>query len=87
MRRNATLKGRRVEKKKKKKKRKKKEKSKERDDAIKEDHIMLSMLQQSQNVTQTSRLVRPTGPILRSEIIELADLRNKLRKSLSTHTH
>ena len=43
MRRNATLKGRRVEKKKKKKV--KKEKSKERDDAIKEDHIMLSMLQ------------------------------------------
>ena len=84
MRRNATLKGRRV--KKKKKERKKIEKSKEREDAIKEDHIMLSMLQQSQNVTQTSRLVRPTGPILRSEIIELADLRNKLRKSLSTHT-
>ena len=72
--------------KRKRKKRKKKEKSKERDDAIKEDHIMLSMLQQSQNVTQISRLVRPTGPILRSEIIELADLRNKLRKSLSTHT-
>ena len=71
---------------KKKEKKKEKEKSKERDDAIKEDHIILSMLQQSQNVTQTSRLVRPTGPILRSEIIELADLRTKLRKSLSTHT-
>ena len=70
----------------KKKKKRRKEKSKERDDAIKEDHIMLSMLQQSQNVTQTSRLVRPTGPILQSEIIELADLRNKLRKNLSTHT-
>ena len=74
------------EKEKKKERRKKIEKSKERDDAIKEDHIMLSMLQQSQNVTQTSRLVRPTGSILRSEIIELVDLRNKLRKSLSTHT-